>query len=65
MPGVSTQFSIQDKMTARLNVMIQTAERLNITLERTDEISESSGSGDAYDEITISINRASDAPLTK
>ena len=36
MAGVSTQFSIQDRMTSRLNTMIGAAQRLNRTLDAID-----------------------------
>lgn len=46
MAGVSTQFSIQDRMTARLNTMTNAAERLNRSLDTTDRISDSVGTTD-------------------
>lgn len=39
MAGVSTQFSIQDRMTSRLNTMTSAAERLNRSLDTTDALS--------------------------
>lgn len=38
MAGVSTQFSIQDRMTSRLNTMIGAAQRLNRALDATDAL---------------------------
>ena len=38
MAGVSTQFSIQDRMTSRLNTMIGAAQRLNRALATTDRM---------------------------
>ena len=40
MAGVSTQFSIQDRMTSRLNTMTSAAERLNRSLDTTDALSD-------------------------
>jgi len=54
--GVSTQFSIQDRMTARLNTMTNAAERLNRSLDTTDRISDSVGTTD-FSGMENAINR--------
>lgn len=56
MAGVSTQFSIQDRMTARLNTMTNAAERLNRSLDTTDRISDSVGTTD-FSGMENAINR--------
>lgn len=61
MAGVSTQFSIQDRMTARLNTMTNAANRLNRTLDATDTASEQVGANANIDRLTAAVNRASDA----
>lgn len=40
MAGVNTQFTIRDRMTARLNTMINASERLNRSLDATDALTE-------------------------
>ena len=40
MAGIATQFTIQDRMTSRLNTMINASERLNRTLEDNNAVSE-------------------------
>ena len=45
MAGVSTQFSIQDRMTSRLNTMTSAAERLNRSLDTTDAHTAEGGAG--------------------
>ena len=59
MPGVSTQFSIQDKMTAKLNVMIQETGRLNSALEETDAISDRIDPGAPFEDSSAGIGAAS------
>lgn len=61
MAAVSTQFSIQDRMTSKLNTMVNASERLNRTLGATDVLTESVGDGQSYDEIVGAINRVADA----
>jgi len=56
MAGVSTQFSIQDRMTARLNTMTNAAERLNRSLDTTDRFSDSVGTTD-FSGMENAINR--------
>lgn len=56
MAGVSTQFSIQDRITARLNTMTNAAERLNRSLDTTDRISDSVGTTD-FSGMENAINR--------
>ena len=59
MAGVSTQFSIQDRMTSRLNTMTSAAERLNRSLDTTDRISDSVGAAD-FSGMENAINRVAD-----
>lgn len=59
MAGVSTQFSIQDRMTSRLNTMIGAAERLNRSLDTTDRVSDSVGAAD-FSGMENAINRVAD-----
>lgn len=49
MAGVSTQFSIRDRMTSKINSMINASNRLNRSLETTDTLTESIGPGAAYE----------------
>lgn len=60
MASVSTQFSIQDRMTSRINGIIDRTERLNTALTRTDILTEQVGSGNTYDEIATAVNRVAD-----
>ena len=46
--GVSTQFSIQDRMTSRLNDMTNAADRLNRSLDATDNLSDTINPGAAF-----------------
>ena len=46
MAGVSTQFSIQDKMTSRLNSIASQTERLNSAFMTADVLSDRVGSAD-------------------
>ena len=48
MAGVSTQFSIQDRMTSRLNDMTNAADRLNRSLDATDNLSDTINPGAAF-----------------
>ena len=61
MADVSTQFAIQDRMTSKINAMINASERLNRTLDETDALTESVGDGRNYDEIVDAANRVADA----
>lgn len=60
MAGVSTQFSIQDRMTSTLNTITARAERLNTTLARTDVLTEQVDAGN-YNDITNAVNRVGEA----
>lgn len=60
MAGVSTQFSIQDRMTSRLTTITARAERLNTTLARTDVLTDQVDAGN-YNDITNAVNRVGEA----
>ncbi len=59
MAGVSTQFTIQDRMTAKLQKMTGANEKLNRTLETTDRLTEQVD-GDNYDRLTAAVIRTAD-----
>ena len=59
MAGVSTQFSIQDRMTSRLNTMIGAAERLNRTLDATDALTDTIDPGAPFERSAADIGAAS------
>lgn len=59
MAGVSTQFSIQDRMTSRLTDMTNAADRLNRSLDATDNLSESLNPGAAFERSAASAAGAS------
>lgn len=61
MADVSTQFAIQDRMTSKINTMINASERLNQTLDTTDALTDAVGDGRNYDEIVSAVNRVADA----
>ena len=58
MAGVSTQFSIQDRMTSRLNTMTSAAERLNRSLGTTDALSDTIDPGAPFERSTADIGAA-------
>lgn len=60
MASVSTQFSIQDRMTSRINGIIDRTGRLNNALTRTDVLTDQIGSGNTYNEIANAVNRVAD-----
>ena len=59
MAGVSTQFSIQDRMTSRLNTMIGAAQRLNRTLDATDALTDTIDPGAPFERSAADIGAAS------
>lgn len=59
MAGVSTQFSIQDRMTSRLNTMIGAAQRLNRTLDATDALTDTIDTGAPFERSAADIGAAS------
>lgn len=59
MAGVSTQFSIQDRMTSRLNTMIGAAQRLNRTLDATDALTDTIDPGAPFERSAADIWAAS------
>lgn len=59
MAGVSTQFSIQDRMTARLNTMTNAAQRLNRTLDATDNLTDTIDPGAPFERSAADIGAAS------
>lgn len=59
MAGVSTQFSIQDRMTSRLNTMTSAAERLNRSLDTTDALSDTIDPGAPFERSAADIGAAS------
>lgn len=59
MAGVSTQFSIQDRMTSRLNTMTSAAERLNRSLDTTDALSDTIDPGAPFERSAGDIGAAS------
>ena len=61
MADVSTQFAIQDRMTSKINAMINAAERLNQTLDATDVLTDKVGDGQNYDAVVGAVNRVADA----
>ena len=56
--GVSTQFSIQDRMTSRLNDMTNAADRLNRSLDATDNLSDTINPGAAFERSAAPIAEA-------
>lgn len=60
MASVSTQFSIQDRMTSKLTTITERTNRLNTALSRTDILSEQVGAGN-YNDITNAVNRVGEA----
>ena len=58
MAGVSTQFSIQDRMTSRLNDMTNAADRLNRSLDATDNLSDTINPGAAFERSAAPIAEA-------
>lgn len=58
MAGVSTQFSIQDRMTSRLNTMTSAAERLNRSLDTTDALSDTIDPGAPFERSAGDIGAA-------
>lgn len=60
MAGVSTQFAIRDRMTAQLNTIINTAERLNRTLENTDRLTDTVDPGRNFGRSGEDISNAGD-----
>ena len=58
MADVSTQFAIQDRMTSKINAMINASERLNQTLDATDVLTDKVGDGQNYDAVVGAVNRA-------
>lgn len=58
MAGVSTQFSIRDRMTSRLNTMINSSERLNRTLENTDRLTDTVDPGAPFEQSAAPIAAA-------
>ena len=61
MADVSTQFAIQDRMTSKINAMINASERLNQTLDATDVLTDKEGDGQNYDAVVGAVNRVADA----
>ena len=61
MADVSTQFAIQDRMTSKINAMINASERLNQTLDATDVLTDKVGDGQNYDAVVGAVNRVADA----
>ena len=61
MSGVMTQFTIQDRMTAKLNIMVDRANRLNINLETTDALTETMNPGAPFEKSAAPIASAADA----
>mgnify|MGYP006892252541 FL=1 len=59
MAGVSTQFSIQDRMTARLNTMTNAAQRLNRSLDATDNLTDTIDPGAPFERSAADIGAAS------
>lgn len=59
MSGVSTQFSLQDRMTSRLNTMTSSAERLNRSLDATDALSDTIDPGAPFERSATDIGAAS------
>lgn len=60
MAGVSTQFAIRDRMTAQLNTIINTAERLNQTLQNTDRLTDTVDPGRNFGRSGEDISNAGD-----
>lgn len=58
MAGVTTQFSIQDRMTSRLNSMTGASERLNRTLGTTDTLTETVDPGAPFERSAAPIAAA-------
>ena len=58
MAGVNTQFSIQDRMTSRINTMINATERLNRSLEATDALTETADPGAPFERSAAPIAAA-------
>ena len=58
MAGVNTQFTIQDRMTSRLNTMINASERLNRSLDATDALTETVDPGAPFERSAAPIAAA-------
>lgn len=56
--GVNTQFTIQDRMTSRLNTMINASERLNRSLDATDALTETVDPGAPFERSAAPIAAA-------
>ena len=56
--AISTEITLRDGMSAKLETIAKRAERVNSVLARTDIISDPVGLGTAYDEVADSIGRA-------
>lgn len=59
MASVSTQFEIQDRMSSRINGIVNRAERLNSTLTLTDTLTDRVGAAD-LSSLAAGINRVAD-----
>lgn len=58
MAGVTTQFSIQDRMTSRMNTMINASERLNRSLDVTDRLTDTIDPGAPFEQSAAPIAAA-------
>ena len=58
MAGVTTQFSIQDRMTSRMNTMINASERLNRSLDTTDRLTDTIDPGAPFEQSAAPIAAA-------
>lgn len=58
MAGVNTQFTIRDRMTARMNSMIAASERLNRSLDATDALTEAVDPGAPFERSAAPIAAA-------
>ena len=58
MAGVTTQFSIQDRITSRMNTMINASERLNRSLDVTDRLTDTIDPGAPFEQSAAPIAAA-------
>ena len=58
MAGVTTQFSIQDRITSRMNTMINASERLNRSLDVTDRLTDTIDPGAPFEQSVAPIAAA-------
>ena len=61
MANVSTQFTVRDRMTARLNAMTNATDRLNRSLDATDAATNTVDPGSPFERSAQAVDRAAGA----